>query len=95
MMGHQPDAQPKLFYHSINLDDRIPAASVLRKIRKHIDFEFIYQEVKNCYGVKGNVCTASSDTQDDAPFDFIQCSIRAGTDEYPANAFGLAVVFRL
>ena len=55
MMGHQPDAQPKLFYHSINLDDRIPAASVLRKIRKHIDFAFIYQEVKDCYGVKGNV----------------------------------------
>jgi transposase len=55
MMGFQPDAQPKLFYHSFNLDDRIPAASVLRKIRKHIDFEFIYQEVKDCYGGKGNV----------------------------------------
>jgi transposase len=54
-MGHQPDAQPKLFYHSFNLDDRIPAASVLRKIRKHIDFEFIYQEVQDCYGGKGNV----------------------------------------
>lgn len=55
MMGHQPDAQPKLFYHSFNLDDRIPATSVLRKIQKHIDFEFIYQEVKNFYGGKGNV----------------------------------------
>lgn len=55
MMGYQPDAQPKLFYHSFNLDDRIPATSVLRKIRKHIDFEFIYQEVKDCYGGKGNV----------------------------------------
>lgn len=55
MMGHQPDAQPKLFYHSFNLDDRIPATSVLRKIRKHIDFEFIYHEVKGFYGEKGNV----------------------------------------
>ena len=55
MMGHQSDAQPKLFYHSFNLDDRIPATSVLRKIRKHIDFAFIYQEVKDCYGGKGNV----------------------------------------
>ena len=55
MMGHQPDAQPKLFYHSFNIDDRIPATSVLRKIRKHIDFEFIYQEVKDFYGGKGNV----------------------------------------
>ena len=55
MMGYQPDAQPKLFYHSFNLDDRIPATSVLRKIRKHIDFEFIYHEVKGFYGEKGNV----------------------------------------
>ncbi len=55
MMGYQSDNQPKLFYHSINLDERIPATSVLRKIRKHIDFEFIYREVKDCYGGRGNV----------------------------------------
>lgn len=55
MMGYQPDAQPKLFYHSFNLDERIPTNSVLRKIRSHIDFEFIYREVEDCYGGKGNV----------------------------------------
>jgi transposase len=55
MMGYQPDAQPKLFYHSFNLEERIPANSVLRKIRGYIDFEFIYQEVKELYGGKGNV----------------------------------------
>jgi len=55
MMGYQPDTQPKLFYHSINLDERIPANSILRKIRGHIDFDFIYREVKDCYGGKGNV----------------------------------------
>ena len=55
MMGYQPDIQPKLFYHSINLDERIPANSILRKIRGHIDFDFIYREVKDCYGGKGNV----------------------------------------
>jgi len=55
MMGYQPDAQPKLFYHSFNLDERIPAKSILRKIRSHIDFEFIYREVEDCYGGKGNV----------------------------------------
>jgi transposase len=55
MMGYQPDIQPKLFYHSINLDERIPAHSILRKIGRHIDFDFIYQEVKDCYGEKGNV----------------------------------------
>jgi len=55
MMGYQPEAQPKLFYHLINLDERIPANCVLRKIRGMIDFDFIYQEVKDCYGGKGNV----------------------------------------
>ena len=55
MMGYQPDFQPKLFYHSINLNERIPANSILRKIRGHIDFDFIYREVKDCYGGKGNV----------------------------------------
>jgi len=55
MMGYQPDVQPKLFYHSFNLDERIPANSVLRKIRGHIDFEFIYREVKDYYGGKGNI----------------------------------------
>ena len=55
MMGYQPDLQPKLFYNSVNLDERIPTNSILRKIRGHIDFEFIYREVKDCYGGKGNV----------------------------------------
>jgi len=55
MMCYQPDAQPKLFYHSFNLDERIPANSVLRKIRGLIDFEFIYREVKDCYSGRGNV----------------------------------------
>jgi len=59
MMGYQPDVQPKIFYHLINLDERIPANSVLRKISGLIDFDFIYQEVKDCYGGKGNVYAAS------------------------------------
>ena len=56
MMGYQLDFQPKLFYHSMNLDERIPANSILRKIRGQIDFDFIYHEVKDRYGEKGNVC---------------------------------------
>ena len=96
MMGHQPDAQPKLFYHSFNLDDRIPAASVLRKIRKHIDFEVLsIRRSKTLWWKRQCLGTSARDTQDDVAFDFIQCSIRAGTDEYPADAIGLAVVFRL
>lgn len=55
MMGYQPDFQPKLFYHSINLEQRIPANHILRKICQRIDFDFIYNEVKDRYGEKGNV----------------------------------------
>jgi transposase len=55
MMGYEPENQAKLFYHSINLDERIPANHILRKIRGRIDFNFIYEEVKDLYGGRGNV----------------------------------------
>ncbi len=55
MMGFQKDLQPKLFYHSINLDERIPSNHILRKMRNQIDFDFIYKEVKDLYGGNGNV----------------------------------------
>lgn len=55
MMGYQPDVQSKLFYHSINLEERIPGNHVLRKIRSSVAFNFIYEEVKDLYGGRGNV----------------------------------------
>ena len=55
MMGFQKDLQPKLFYHSVNLEKRIPANHILRKMRGQIDFDFIYREVKDLYGGNGNV----------------------------------------
>ena len=55
MMGYQPDFQPKLFYHQINLDQRVPREHILRKIEQKIDFNFIYKEVKDAYGDNGNV----------------------------------------
>jgi transposase len=55
MMGYQEDVQPKLFYHSMNLEERIPANHLLRQIRSRIDFNFIYEEVKDLYGGRGNV----------------------------------------
>jgi transposase len=54
-MGHEPDFQPKLFHYQINLEQRIPANHILRKIREKIDFTFIYNEVRDHYGEKGNV----------------------------------------
>ena len=55
MMGRQPKVQKKLFYTKFNLDQRVPQNHTLRQIAKHIDFDFIYKEVKDTYGVKGNV----------------------------------------
>jgi len=55
MMGHQSDAQSKLFCYHTNLEDRIPCDHVFRKIRERINFDFIYEEVKGHYGTCGNV----------------------------------------
>ena len=55
MMGHQPDYQNKLFINNFNLDKRIRKDHILRRIADRIDFDFIYNEVKNAYGTKGNV----------------------------------------
>jgi len=54
-MGYQPGFQPKLFYHQINLEQRVPKDHLLRKIQEKIDFDFIYAEVKDAYGDNGNV----------------------------------------
>jgi transposase len=54
-MGQESRFQPKLFYHQINLEQRVPKNHILRKIQEQIDFNFIYGEVKDCYGDNGNV----------------------------------------
>ena len=46
MMGRQPKPQQKLFYERIRLDQRIRSDHVLRQIATHIDFDFIYKEVR-------------------------------------------------
>ncbi len=55
MMGHQPPYQHKFFVKAFNLDKRIRPDHILRKIVGKIDFNFIYQEVKETYGANGNV----------------------------------------
>ena len=56
-MGYQPGFEPKLFYHQINLEQRVPRNHLLRKIQEQIDFDFIYTEVRGNYGDNGNVST--------------------------------------
>ncbi len=55
MMGQQEGFQSKLFYHQINLEQRVPPNHTLRKIQEKIDFDFIYGEVRGTYGDNGNV----------------------------------------
>lgn len=55
MMGIQELPQEKLFYTNICLEKRVRADHPLRKIEKFIDFDFVYKEVADKYGNKGNV----------------------------------------
>jgi transposase len=54
-MGRQPPYQHKFFVSGFNLDKRIRKDHILRKIAEKIDFDFIYEEVKDSYGINGNV----------------------------------------
>lgn len=58
MMGYHADSQRSLFCYDPNLDERIPGDHPLRAIRNHVDFDFVYAEVHDLYGYKGNVSVA-------------------------------------
>ena len=55
MMGQQGLPQTSLFYTGFNLEKRIRADHVLRKVARIVDFDFVYAEVKDRYGHNGNV----------------------------------------
>ena len=54
MMGRQPKVQNKLFYTAVNLEQRVRKNHILRAVKSYIDFDFIYNEVKDKYGINGN-----------------------------------------
>lgn len=54
MMGKQKQTEPKLFYHGISLNRRIPQDHPLRKIGQLVDFNFIRSKVADLYGTVGN-----------------------------------------
>ncbi len=54
MMGTQPPPQNNLFHFGINIDKRIRANHPLRRVNELIDFDFVYDEVKDFYGNNGN-----------------------------------------
>ncbi len=55
MMGHQPPPQNKLFVTGFSLEKRVRENHPLRRIVEVVDFDFIYNEVADKYGSKGNV----------------------------------------
>jgi transposase/uncharacterized protein (UPF0179 family) len=55
MMGKAKPPQGKLFYQGFRLEERVRQNHPLRTIRKLVDFDFAYREVKDCYGYNGNV----------------------------------------
>jgi transposase len=54
MLGKLNQLQPKLFYNSLSLEQRIHKDNSLRKIKDIIDFWFIRSEVKGLYDYNGN-----------------------------------------
>ncbi|MFH1076570.1 MAG: IS1182 family transposase [Pseudomonadota bacterium] len=60
MMSYQSKFQPKLFYYQVNLEQKVPKNHILRRVKEKIDFDFIYAEVKDCYGINGNVSVPPS-----------------------------------
>ncbi|CAB1063801.1 hypothetical protein D1BOALGB6SA_8585, partial [Olavius sp. associated proteobacterium Delta 1] len=58
MMGRQSRVQSKLFYTASNLEQRVRKNHILRKVKGHIDFDFIYNEVKDTYRINGNESVA-------------------------------------
>ncbi len=54
MMGKPNQLEPKLFYHGLSLERRLPQDHPLRKIEQLIDFNFIRSKVADSYGTNGN-----------------------------------------
>lgn len=55
MMGYHPPPNDPLFSFNVQLETRVRKDHPLRRIKKLIDFEFIYKEVEETYGKNGNV----------------------------------------
>ena len=54
MMGKPNRLEPKLFYHGVSLDRRMPQDHPLRKIEQLVDFNFIRSKVADLYGTNGH-----------------------------------------
>ena len=59
MMGHQPPSSAFTILHrDLIWRHEYDADHVLRKVARMVDFDFVYQKVKDRYGYNGNVSVA-------------------------------------
>jgi transposase len=54
MLGKPKKTEPKLFYHGVSLERRMPGEHPLRRIKQLVDFDFIRSQVADLYGANGN-----------------------------------------
>ena len=54
MLGKPKQTEPKLFYHGVSLERRMPKEHPLREIKQLVDFDFIRSQVADLYGTNGN-----------------------------------------
>jgi IS5 family transposase len=54
MLGKPKQTEPKLFYHGVSLERRMPLEHPLRRIKQLVDFDFIRSQVADLYGTNGN-----------------------------------------
>ncbi len=54
MMGKYKKLEPKLFYHTVSLEERVPQDHPLRLIDQLVEFNFIRKKVAELYGTVGN-----------------------------------------
>ncbi len=54
MLGKPKKTEPKLFYHGVSLERRMPGEHPLRRIKQLVDFDFIRSQVAELYGTNGN-----------------------------------------
>ena len=54
MMGQRQNREPKLFYSGFNLNERVPADNLYRRIAASVDFDPIRGIVAGCYGHNGH-----------------------------------------
>jgi transposase len=55
MMSKPKRSEPKLFYHGISLDSRVPQDHPLRRIQQRVNFAFVRPQVEHLYGRNGQV----------------------------------------